>query len=1555
MRRATRSALPVLVLLVAAASVQAQGPPPPSLQAYFGQDVARNGAFTSVPPGGNAAAARAAFDGGIRLETVGLESFESFSVNNTRGGDGYLSSINVAFAGSGTSLTTRSTVEGTFTGLPNKTQYSIRSDNRHGTFATEGDQFLGSQEGYIQVDFDVPVSAFGFYGTDFGEGSTEGLNITMYEVGGVTYTRTFTVRDGSPKLPSGSVLFFGFTDQERQYERVDIRAVDGAGAQSSEYFGFDSFIIADVNQVAGAEFADADGAGPGSATASAVEGETIRLLLRIDETQFPNGGEVDVVLVGGTGQDDGAANDDIADDRDPRAGYQKVRAVIEPGQVPAGQPDAGSDYNLTAVPVVIALDAVPDDGETFVFELQNGTGGFAGRNGETLVLTVGDPLPAFAQSFAPAPAVEDQPTTLTFSVDNTGKGRRASGLALSAPLPSGVAVASPSNAASSCGGSVGTSGGRVALSGGAVDPNTACTVTFDVVPDRTGTVTFAPVFLDTDRGPTKAEGTTLAVGRGVSFAAASGSASEGGAVTLTARLSSAAAGGETVQVALTSGDAADLDGYQTTRLTFTQGATEASVDVDVTDDGLAESAETFRFALQNASGATPAGDATFELTVAASDPRAAFAVTGGATPAQAVSGAAVTVDAVEGDAVTLTVRLSDAARGGESVDVALVAGAPTTGQAADLDGGYTTQTVAFTAGEREKTVTVAVTADGVAEAEETVRLVLQDPQGLALGGAAAGPEAFDLTIAESFAGAAFAAATASAAEGDDVTVTVELAAPAQGTETVDVVLAAGGADFGGFDHQTVAFAAGETQATLTIPVTADRQAEAAETFRFTLDGLVDPGGQRTLDVTVARSFAAAQFAAASAAAEEGDDVTVTVALSGPALGGEAVDVVLADGDPVDLDGFTSRRVTFAAGDASASFTVHVTEDGVADRDEAFTFALHNAQDLDLEAPAELALAVGRTGAFLSFDGVQGVAGEGAGSYALALALSEALVAPATVTVSLVSGDPADLGGFTSRTVGIAAGATSLTVDVPITDDAAPETDESFAFALSDAQGNEPAGIAVDRTTTGLVVVDNDGAGGPAGGGGGGGGASGRPVTVTTPPHDGDGDGAEDGGPRYLAVPVAGLTAADVAAAAAGDGPAPTVYVLDPATGALVAADPGLALDAGQPVYVRVAPGADLSFRGAAPSGPVAFGPAPAPPGAGDGRVYVAVGNPGGVPVRLSSLRVDGGVLADVVLVLDPATGAFRPVSLASLGDRDVLAGYATVVVQVVPDGSGADVRVTLDPADADGALDASDSGLAHSFCGRASDGGEVAVCLSLGALGDGAERDQAVVRLRPAAPGLRGQGEALDAFDGLDVAAPAGPRIALRGGVDGATALAALSTPFAADSVVVVPLDVAVDGPGTYTLTLADVVEPFAGQDLEVVLVDGPRRSALVPGAAYAFDVAADTAAGRDLAGRFSLVLGRPRAVSAEDAPAGDRVGAPFPNPTTGRAAVDVSVAEAQTVRVAVYDGLGRRVAVAFNGPVLPGSPARVTLGGAALPPGVYVVRVEGATVRGTRRLTVVR
>ncbi len=81
----------------------------------------------------------------------------------------------------------------------------------------------------------------------------------------------------------------------------------------------------------------------------------------------------------------------------------------------------------------------------------------------------------------------------------------------------------------------------------------------------------------------------------------------------------------------------------------------------------------------------------------------------------------------------------------------------------------------------------------------------------------------------------------------------------------------------------------------------------------------------------------------------------------------------------------------------------------------------------------------------------------------------------------------------------------------------------------------------------------------------------------------------------------------------------------------------------------------------------------------------------------------------------------------------------------------------------------------------------------------------------------------------------------------------------------------------------------------------------------------------------------------------------PYPNPSASRAVLGFDLAEAGRVRLAVYDALGREVAVVVDA-ARPAGSHEATLDGARLPAGVYLVRMTtGTGFTQTRRLTLLR
>ncbi len=98
-----------------------------------------------------------------------------------------------------------------------------------------------------------------------------------------------------------------------------------------------------------------------------------------------------------------------------------------------------------------------------------------------------------------------------------------------------------------------------------------------------------------------------------------------------------------------------------------------------------------------------------------------------------------------------------------------------------------------------------------------------------------------------------------------------------------------------------------------------------------------------------------------------------------------------------------------------------------------------------------------------------------------------------------------------------------------------------------------------------------------------------------------------------------------------------------------------------------------------------------------------------------------------------------------------------------------------------------------------------------------------------------------------------------------------------------------------------------------------------------------------------------PMAAQAESAPERFRFEPVYPNPFGASATLRFALPEAQAVRVELYDGLGRRVRVLYDGTPVAGAEQTVTLDGRDLPSGVYLVRLVGEGVSATQTLVRMR
>ena len=791
------------------------------------------------------------------------------------------------------------------------------------------------------------------------------------------------------------------------------------------------------------------------------------------------------------------------------------------------------------------------------------------------------------------------------------------------------------------------------------------------------------------------------------------------------------------------------------------------------------------------------------------------------------------------------------------------------------------------------------------------------------------------------------------------TVTVSLDSDARGDVTVTLTPsgdATAGTDYtvtGDADANApgvqVVIADGGDEGTFTVAAVDDGTDEPDEDVTFTVsavsgDGAFDAGNAPAATVDVLDDDAALLTLTISDLEVAEDDgigtpgeATITATLSTPADGDVTVTLATDDGDDGfddvviedDFDG-TPNQITIRDGQTTGTATLTAIDDTQSETDEDVTVEVASIAgdsgdgDGVEEAGGDQSVTVTVTDdadVNVSFAVVQQAVLEDAGSVGLVVEFTDRPDEPFVLEVALVSGDPDDLGGFTSETFvfggdGDESEDGRFVVTVPVTDDARPEDTETFVFTLTvtpvGEDGNQTATVE-GQSSTALVVVDNDG----------------EAVTVTVPA----------GGPTAFAVPIGGLRASDLADAAGAD----SVFVLEGAR--LVPIEDDTFLMAGQVVVVDA--DADLILTGSASTGGVSVQTEVVADGA---RVLVAVGNPSGEGATFDGLEVDGGTLSDVVLVFDAESGAFRPISLAGLGENTadlVLGAFGAAVLQVTPDGDPADVSATLTGAGSDGGTDIGEVAFMPTD-------GETAIVLVLRPSATGGAAlvadepgDTFVLRL-----GIGDDG--LDSFDGADVVSPLGGTLAAVG-VTGDDALwSALSVgDVMRGSPVTVPLAVSVPEAGSYEIALESMPGTIGNRPVIVEIFDGMTPSVLEDGAPVVFEATADDTAPGAITGRFSVRVSLGVGVATEDAALESASLAVYPNPSASVATVALEVAESVAVRVAVYDALGREVAIAFEGAAT--GRVEATIDTRRLAPGAYVVRATGDGFVQALPLTVAR
>ena len=93
----------------------------------------------------------------------------------------------------------------------------------------------------------------------------------------------------------------------------------------------------------------------------------------------------------------------------------------------------------------------------------------------------------------------------------------------------------------------------------------------------------------------------------------------------------------------------------------------------------------------------------------------------------------------------------------------------------------------------------------------------------------------------------------------------------------------------------------------------------------------------------------------------------------------------------------------------------------------------------------------------------------------------------------------------------------------------------------------------------------------------------------------------------------------------------------------------------------------------------------------------------------------------------------------------------------------------------------------------------------------------------------------------------------------------------------------------------------------------------------------------------------------AVELPEQAHLSAAYPNPFNPQTQFTLEVKEAQQVRLAVFDALGRRVALLHDGMLEAGTAHPFRFEAAALPSGMYLIRAQGEVFSQTRRVTLLK
>lgn len=531
-----------------------------------------------------------------------------------------------------------------------------------------------------------------------------------------------------------------------------------------------------------------------------------------------------------------------------------------------------------------------------------------------------------------------------------------------------------------------------------------------------------------------------------------------------------------------------------TTLSFAPGETSKQIDIQTTADNAAEGTESFEVILYDPSSNRGTG-----FAVSLRDRSATVTIFDG--DGATVQFSPSTYSATEGSVAILTVS---AIRFGDPNTVITVDYATSNGTANSAqDYGPTSGTVTFNAGETQKQVSVNIATDGQIENPENFIVALSNPVNADLN--PNGSSTATVNIADVDSGTSTIQFNAATQQVDETAGSIALTVLRSGglsrPVSVNYQTANGSAtaaptpipnptpspapDYAE-QSNTLNFAAGETQKTITIRIFDDTAVEQDETFTTTL---LSPsagamlGDPAIANVTIKDDDAgrnSVQFNPTSYAVSEtaGNTFAVEVTRSGALSTSASVNYATSNGTATAGADYnsTSGTVVFAPGETQRAIPITILDDRFNESGESFFVTLSDPSGVTIGAGGDTAtVTISDNDAdvvTIQFSSSSYGASEDDGEASLTVVRSGGVgfAASAQYSTADLSAKAGTDYVATSSTVSFAPGEISKTIAVPVIEDGRPEGSEAFTVMLFGPSSNATVGSPGSAT---VIIFDDD--------------------------------------------------------------------------------------------------------------------------------------------------------------------------------------------------------------------------------------------------------------------------------------------------------------------------------------------------------------------------------------------------------------------------------------------------------------------------------------------------